>query len=144
MAPFADELRHYQSETMVPSGEIFTQTTPVNWKSVRDVDNEGYHVAMAHPALQDLYGQTYYDEPFVNGTTPSGSIYPVVHYEIPFSAVNGAIECGPNQNPMNGPGRAAANRASPQKASQGQGWCRPLSARMVTAGPCCPARKPVC
>ena len=24
-------------------------TLPVNWKSVRDVDNEGYHVAMAHP-----------------------------------------------------------------------------------------------
>jgi phenylpropionate dioxygenase-like ring-hydroxylating dioxygenase large terminal subunit len=34
---------------------------PVNWKSVRDVDNEGYHVAMAHPALQDLYGRSYRD-----------------------------------------------------------------------------------
>lgn len=34
---------------------------PVNWKSVRDVDNEGYHVPMAHPALQDLYGRTYRD-----------------------------------------------------------------------------------
>jgi len=75
MAPFAAELAPYQSETMVPSGEIFTQTTPVNWKSVRDVDNEGYHVAMAHPALQDLYGQTYYDEPFVNGICRSFATY---------------------------------------------------------------------
>ena len=34
----------------------------MNWKSVRDVDNEGYHVAMAHPGLQDLYGSTYRDD----------------------------------------------------------------------------------
>jgi phenylpropionate dioxygenase-like ring-hydroxylating dioxygenase large terminal subunit len=67
MAPFADEIEPYQPETMVPASGVWTQRTPVNWKSVRDVDNEGYHVAMAHPALQDLYGQTYYDEPFVNG-----------------------------------------------------------------------------
>jgi len=75
MGPFAEELAPYQSETMVPAGEIFTQTTPVNWKSVRDVDNEGYHVAMAHPALQDLYGQTYYDEPFVDGICRSFATY---------------------------------------------------------------------
>jgi phenylpropionate dioxygenase-like ring-hydroxylating dioxygenase large terminal subunit len=39
----------------------------VNWKSVRDVDNEGYHVAMAHPALQDLYGRTYRDLQLAGG-----------------------------------------------------------------------------
>src|SRR5690606_29725480 len=39
------------------------------------VDNEGYHVAMAHPALQDLYGATYYDEPFVNGVSRSFATY---------------------------------------------------------------------
>jgi phenylpropionate dioxygenase-like ring-hydroxylating dioxygenase large terminal subunit len=33
----------------------------VNWKAVRDVDNEGYHVPIAHPALHDLYGQQYKD-----------------------------------------------------------------------------------
>ena len=33
----------------------------VNWKAVRDVDNEGYHVPIAHPALHDLYGQQYRD-----------------------------------------------------------------------------------
>ena len=42
---------------------------------MRDVDNEGYHVAMAHPALQDLYGATYFDEPFVNGVSRSFATY---------------------------------------------------------------------
>src|SRR3954454_7897716 len=60
---------------MVPSYGSWTQKVPVNWKSVRDVDNEGYHVAMAHPALQDLYGSTYYDEPFRNGVSRSYAAY---------------------------------------------------------------------
>ena len=30
----------------------WTTELPVNWKSVRDVDNEGYHVALAHPACR--------------------------------------------------------------------------------------------
>ncbi|MBL0371662.1 aromatic ring-hydroxylating dioxygenase subunit alpha [Rhizobium sp. KVB221] len=68
LKPFSDELGHYQPESVVPANDaIWSQISEVNWKSVRDVDNEGYHVAMAHPALQDLYGSTYYDEPFVNG-----------------------------------------------------------------------------
>ena len=75
MKPFEDELSHYRSEEMVPTGGIWTQESPVNWKSVRDVDNEGYHVAMAHPALQDLYGSTYYDEPFVDGLCRSFATY---------------------------------------------------------------------
>lgn len=75
MKPFEQELSYYRSEEMVPAGEIWTQETPVNWKSVRDVDNEGYHVAMAHPALQDLYGSTYYDEPFINGLCRSFATY---------------------------------------------------------------------
>ena len=75
MQPFHGELSHYRSEEMVPTAGLWTQVSPVNWKSVRDVDNEGYHVAMAHPALQDLYGSTYYDEPFVNGLCRSFATY---------------------------------------------------------------------
>lgn len=71
MAPIEAEISHYHAERMVPAGGIWAQETQVNWKSVRDVDNEGYHVAMAHPALQDLYGSTYYDEPFVDGVSRS-------------------------------------------------------------------------
>ena len=50
------------------------EITPVenlNWKSIRDVDNEGYHIARAHPSLNDLYGNNYYDEPFINGVSRS-------------------------------------------------------------------------
>jgi phenylpropionate dioxygenase-like ring-hydroxylating dioxygenase large terminal subunit len=75
MQPFHGELSHYRSADMVPAAGLWTQVSPVNWKSVRDVDNEGYHVAMAHPALQDLYGSTYYDEPFVNGLCRSFATY---------------------------------------------------------------------
>lgn len=75
LKPIEAEMAHYRSADMVPSWGVWTQTSPVNWKSVRDVDNEGYHVAMAHPALQDLYGSTYFDEPFVNGISRSFATY---------------------------------------------------------------------
>jgi carnitine monooxygenase subunit len=75
LKPIEAELSHYRAADMIPSWGIWTQKTPVNWKSVRDVDNEGYHVAMAHPALQDLYGATYFDEPFVNGVSRSYATY---------------------------------------------------------------------
>jgi phenylpropionate dioxygenase-like ring-hydroxylating dioxygenase large terminal subunit len=52
----------YRSQSVLPVDVPHWATDlPVNWKSVRDVDNEGYHVPMAHPALQDLYGRTYRD-----------------------------------------------------------------------------------
>ena len=71
LAPIEAELAPYRIDTMLPAATISTQTSPVNWKSVRDVDNEGYHVAMAHPALQDLYGPGYRDEPWQNGIARS-------------------------------------------------------------------------
>lgn len=75
MRAVEDEIAHYRIGEMVPSWGTWTQVSKVNWKSVRDVDNEGYHVAMAHPALQDLYGATYYDEPFINGVSRSWATY---------------------------------------------------------------------
>ena len=61
LAPYVVEFAHHAPEDMVASGAVWANEIPVNWKSVVDVDNEGYHVAMAHPALQDLYGFTYHD-----------------------------------------------------------------------------------
>ncbi|MBE2274692.1 MAG: aromatic ring-hydroxylating dioxygenase subunit alpha [Rhodobacteraceae bacterium] len=62
LAPYAADLVAQRSETLLPvRAAPWTQDLPVNWKSVRDVDNEGYHVALAHPALQDLYGRDYRD-----------------------------------------------------------------------------------
>ncbi|HUS54234.1 MAG TPA: aromatic ring-hydroxylating dioxygenase subunit alpha [Thermohalobaculum sp.] len=69
-ARFDAEIEPYQIETMLPATKDgWSNSTAVNWKSVRDVDNEGYHVAMAHPGLQDLYGHDYMDEPYINGAS---------------------------------------------------------------------------
>lgn len=60
-APYATDFADYRLDDLAPTGPAWTTEIAVNWKSVRDVDNEGYHVAMAHPALQDLYGPNYRD-----------------------------------------------------------------------------------
>lgn len=72
---FEVEAAAYRIPDHVPADDIWTEETPVNWKSIRDVDNEGYHVAMAHPALQDLYGSTYLDEPFIDGASRSEGVF---------------------------------------------------------------------
>jgi phenylpropionate dioxygenase-like ring-hydroxylating dioxygenase large terminal subunit len=62
LAPYAEDFAAYRAAGLLPApAPGWTTDLPVNWKSVRDVDNEGYHVALAHPALQDLYGRTYRD-----------------------------------------------------------------------------------
>ncbi len=72
MARHHAELAPYQAESMVAAQDSFWhEEMAVNWKSVRDVDNEGYHVPIAHPSLQDLYGRNYYDEPLKAGTCRS-------------------------------------------------------------------------
>ena len=73
LAPFADEVAHYRTQELVtlPGWGAWQDELPVNWKAVRDVDNEGYHVPRAHPGLQDLYGHGYSDEPFVRGASRS-------------------------------------------------------------------------
>jgi phenylpropionate dioxygenase-like ring-hydroxylating dioxygenase large terminal subunit len=68
LQPYAADFSAYGTHAMVADGlGSSAATLPVNWKSVRDVDNEGYHVAMAHPALQDLYGRTYRDHVYPGG-----------------------------------------------------------------------------
>ena len=75
LAPFAEKISYYDIPDLVPTSGFWEQRLDVNWKSVRDVDNEGYHVAMAHPALQDLYGSTYFDESFRDGVSYSAGTY---------------------------------------------------------------------
>jgi phenylpropionate dioxygenase-like ring-hydroxylating dioxygenase large terminal subunit len=68
LAPYDDDFAAYHAGELLPARVAGWGTDlAVNWKSVRDVDNEGYHVAMAHPALQDLYGRTYRDFVFAGG-----------------------------------------------------------------------------
>jgi phenylpropionate dioxygenase-like ring-hydroxylating dioxygenase large terminal subunit len=72
LARFEDELAQYDLENLVPSGDGFwAENVAANWKCVRDVDNEGYHVPLAHPGLHDLFGTNYHDEPFIEGASKS-------------------------------------------------------------------------
>jgi phenylpropionate dioxygenase-like ring-hydroxylating dioxygenase large terminal subunit len=72
LARFDDEIAAYDLANMVPTdSNSMDDLLPVNWKSVRDVDNEGYHVRQAHPGLHQLYGNGYFDEPYANGTSRS-------------------------------------------------------------------------
>lgn len=72
LARFDHELTQYDLEDLLPSGDGFDATEmEANWKCIRDVDNEGYHVPLAHPGLNDLYGDGYHDEPFQDGTSRS-------------------------------------------------------------------------
>ena len=72
LARFDDEIAPYDLANMVPTdSNSMDDLLPVNWKSVRDVDNEGYHVRQAHPGLHQLYGNGYFDEPYADGTSRS-------------------------------------------------------------------------
>jgi phenylpropionate dioxygenase-like ring-hydroxylating dioxygenase large terminal subunit len=52
----------YQLEQVLPvEGSRFRIERPYNWKIIHDIDNEGYHVPVGHPALQQLYGKHYRD-----------------------------------------------------------------------------------
>ena len=69
---FDSEISPYNIANMERvAGDFIFAEAEVNWKSMRDVDNEGYHVAKAHPSLQDLYGKAYIDEPYINGASRS-------------------------------------------------------------------------
>jgi phenylpropionate dioxygenase-like ring-hydroxylating dioxygenase large terminal subunit len=62
LSPYDADFAAYHTADVLPVSTPYWSTElPVNWKSVRDVDNEGYHVPLAHPGLQDLYGRDYRD-----------------------------------------------------------------------------------
>jgi len=72
LAPYEADFAAYGLGNLLPVRNLdWTAELPVNWKSVRDVDNEGYHVALAHPSLQELYGRTYRDMHLKNGLSVS-------------------------------------------------------------------------
>lgn len=76
MARFEDEVAPYDLDNLLPDGAGISQDEiKANWKCVRDVDNEGYHVPLAHPGLHDLFGSNYYDEDFHGGASRSYSTF---------------------------------------------------------------------
>jgi phenylpropionate dioxygenase-like ring-hydroxylating dioxygenase large terminal subunit len=89
LQPFDADFAAYATRDVLPvTVPDWSMDLPVNWKSVRDVDNEGYHVPLAHPGLQDLYGRTYRDMHLENGLSMSigwfgdvpGKLWSVRHY----------------------------------------------------------------
>ena len=76
LSPYDADFAAYGLADALPVAQpTWVNELPVNWKSVRDVDNEGYHVAMAHPGLQDLYGRTYKDFALENGLSYSSGYF---------------------------------------------------------------------
>lgn len=71
LAPIEDEMAPYRLAEVEPLTERYCERFSVNWKAMMDVDNEGYHVPVAHPSLQDLYGNSYFDETLPNGLARS-------------------------------------------------------------------------
>lgn len=62
MQPVEDRLRPYRLPEMLPlNNSHCPDVFPCNWKVVHDIDNEGYHVPVGHPQLQELYGKHYSD-----------------------------------------------------------------------------------
>lgn len=62
MAPVEDIISPYMLDQLQPLPNTkYRQQRPYNWKIIHDIDNEGYHVPIGHPSLQQLYGNQYED-----------------------------------------------------------------------------------
>lgn len=76
MAPYEPDFAQFNVAAMVRiPGNDWQDRMPANWKCLRDVDNEGYHVRQAHPALHDLYGDGYSDGTWLGGTSRSDGVF---------------------------------------------------------------------
>jgi len=91
----ADRLRSVTNEVlpyciadMQPLTPGFEYLRPYNWKVIHDIDNEGYHVPVGHPSLQQLYGSSYCDrieedipisDALINDKI--GNLWSVYHYQ---------------------------------------------------------------
>ena len=59
LAPFEAELAWYRFEDLKPLGRVTMRVRHVNWKNVTDNYSDAMHIAVAHPGLSRLFGQTY-------------------------------------------------------------------------------------
>ena len=56
-----EEVAPYKISEMKAVIPAYDDLRPYNWKVIHDIDNEGYHVPVGHPSLQQLYGLSYED-----------------------------------------------------------------------------------
>lgn len=76
MAPYAGDFAAFDVAAMIRIPENdWEDRVAANWKCLRDVDNEGYHVRQAHPALHDLYGDGYSDSDWEGFTSRSDGVF---------------------------------------------------------------------
>jgi len=61
LSPVAAEVASYLPEKLEPLLPASVEVKPFNWKCIHDIDNEGYHVPVGHPSLNELYAGSYYD-----------------------------------------------------------------------------------
>src|SRR3984893_3045 len=59
LAPYQRELDAYRLEELQPLGRVTMRTRKVNWKNVTDNYSDAMHIAVAHPGLSRLFGQSY-------------------------------------------------------------------------------------
>jgi carnitine monooxygenase subunit len=59
LAPYQSELALYRLEELEPLGRVTMRMRHVNWKNVTDNYSDAMHIAVAHPGLSRLFGQTY-------------------------------------------------------------------------------------
>ena len=59
LAPYQNELALYRLEELEPLGRVTMRVRHVNWKNVTDNYSDAMHIAVAHPGLSRLFGQTY-------------------------------------------------------------------------------------
>jgi carnitine monooxygenase subunit len=59
LAPYRNELALYRLEELEPLGRVTMRMRHVNWKNVTDNYSDAMHIAVAHPGLSRLFGQTY-------------------------------------------------------------------------------------
>jgi phenylpropionate dioxygenase-like ring-hydroxylating dioxygenase large terminal subunit len=59
LAPYQNELALYRLEELKPLGRVTMRMRHVNWKNVTDNYSDAMHIAVAHPGLSRLFGQTY-------------------------------------------------------------------------------------
>ena len=59
MGDYAEELKPYGFEDLVPQGRVTLRPRAVNWKNVADNYSDGLHITVGHPGLTRLFGRGY-------------------------------------------------------------------------------------
>ena len=59
LAPYAELLAAYRIDEMQCNGDLTVEEHPIDWKNMMDNYQEGYHVAIGHPGLNQMMDSQY-------------------------------------------------------------------------------------